>query len=214
MAYTLSEKYFMLAIPKKGKFGTFKSEKKLLLVAAGLSQLLIEKTIKLEKKTFEVVGPLQEDSTEIKPIFDVLEKKPLKIWKIVRKFMVGVRARRQFGALLTSVGTSLKNKNALEENPTEKLFIPKKSEIDPIVAKLRDELLGDEELSEENVALAFLLHEANKLKEYFSEDEVKTIDDKLENIENTEANQPVKDMVKSLKVMHAIILGLMATTHV
>ncbi|MFT4186236.1 MAG: GPP34 family phosphoprotein [Micrococcaceae bacterium] len=211
MAYTLSEKYFMLAIPKKGKFGTFRSKKKLFLVAAGLSELLIEKTVKLEKKTFEVIGPLQEDSSEIKPLFDVLEKKPLKIWKIVRKFLVGVRARRRFGTLLTSVGTSLKDKGALEDNTNEKLFIPKKSEIDPIVAKLRDELLGDEELSEENVALAFLLHEADKLKEYFSEDEVKIIDDKLENIENTKVNQPVKDMVKSLKLMHAIILGAMAT---
>ncbi|MFT4148522.1 MAG: GPP34 family phosphoprotein [Micrococcaceae bacterium] len=207
MVYSLSEKYLMLAIPAKGKFG-YTKEKKLLLVASGLSQLLIENTVTLDNKTFEVIGPLHKDSTEIKSLFDVLEKKPTQIWKIVRKYMIGFRARKRFGVLLTSIGTSLRDKGALEENPDENLYIPKKSEIDSTVAELRDGLLGNEELSEENATLAFLLHKANKLKEYFSEDEIKIIDDKLENTEN---NQAVDQMIKTLKLMHLVMISLMAS---
>lgn len=202
----LIQKYLICAVNEKGKLTSFSIEKGICFLAGGLLQLQLDECIAVEKKLITVTAPLPEKSSNLKPLYDYLNKpKPVKLEKLLEAYHFSFGNKRVC-ELLDSVGASLAEMG-LSETTKAGLFsgrkgcLPKEETITGVVDQMRAELLEEGEVTEDTLALTALLEKSGLLKGYFSKFEQKQLKGRLAEIKNSKTAMLIRQMVDYIELL-------------
>lgn len=212
---TITQEYLICAVNEKGKISGFSTEKLVCFVAAGLLELQLEKCISIDKKKVSVIGELPADKMHLKPLYEFIKPKPVKMENILEAYNYSLTDKR-LNELMESVGVALIDMGLVESEKTgvfgnKKSYIPKKEAINRVIDMVRAELLEDGDVTEDIVALVILLDKSKTLKRYFSEFEQRELKNKLKEIVNSTNGKMVKDMVAYVENIITIMTVIVVT---
>ena len=211
---SIAEKYTLLALNDNGKFPAItQNYSTISLIVAAISDLRLSETISIDDdKKVKIIGDLPGNLEFLRPIYEYLKDKgSLKPEKILEDYTMGFSNR--FDELLQSISNSLAAKGSVTKEEKSGilgdkiLFIPNDKEVESTVRELRDEILEDGNISDDNFLLSSILERGKQLDKFFSQHESKMLKDKVEMLRNTEASSLIKSMTDD---MNAFIIAVLA----
>lgn len=216
---SLTQEYMICTVNGKGSLPGYNQKAVACLIVCGILEMQLEKCISIKDKKISVCAELPERAAYLKPLYDIINQgKPMKAEKIVETYTIAF-TNKKLNELADSVMDSLKEADILEPVKTGILgnkdsYVPKKEVITGIIEKIRSELSGDGEISEDVVALTALMDKAGNLKDYFSKYEQKEFKKKIETIKKSESGTLAKEMSQHIDALDiaAIIPVLYANT--
>ena len=193
---SISNQYFIYSIEGKTFFNS--SKLRAGLVVAGLLDLLDADVIEMNKKKVEVKTELPESMGYLALIYDYIAQKPRKMDNIISAFCMAMTDKK-IKALINSVGGSLVELDQASTGQQglfkKDVYIPDQRYKDSLVEVLRNNMLGEGEIGEKDIALVGLLDSVGILKQYFDRDEAKMLKKKLKEIKADPKNKRIKKMV-------------------
>ncbi|MDX8367463.1 hypothetical protein [Cytobacillus sp. IB215665] len=195
--YLVSEEFIVLSDKKKIKKSLIGKNrvKQLYMVGGVFFDLLL-----LDVIYFEGNGKININSANAKIIkHDTL----LKLYSLIKE-----QKPKTFKGWISYFNVPSKNRVLLYDSLTSNLSLAKKS-TNSVVQRLRAELLEPGTVSDETVALALLLKASKILGEYFSNYEIKEINDRIElfKTENPQKWSNIKQISKEIEYMDVLILS-------
>lgn len=213
----LTEEYLILTTNDKGKLPMANStETKAGLVAAGIMDLLIEGTIKIEGKKVEVVGPLPGRLNHLDGLYAYLADKTRSVTKVIEDYCMSFSSSR-INQLLADTGNSLRVAGAAAEGKgglfgNKELFVPEKVYKEALIEALKAAAVQAENLSLHDAALASLLKETRNLKQYFPKHENDLMKEKLRSIKNQQDSKIIREMVGYIDDIMTVMVAAVITT--
>ena len=169
-----------------------------LLILGGIVELLnlgyINRT---EKDTLVPAKPWDNTLPYLKPLYDKISeaKKPHSAAQVVESF-----SGKQIAKLISEYKAVLLESDYADEVPNKRLkkkktFIPKPYSIKEIVAKVREEMLSDAEMSHDVILLVTLLDASGQIGDYFSKFEKNDIKKRLKEVRENEAGALIREVL-------------------
>ena len=197
---SFTQEFFLCALKPQGSTTlTHSTESSTCLLAGGLLELLMDGYISIDNKKVFVNKELSSDKMYLAPIYELIKKnKPMKIETIAEKFAFDFKRPDE---LFQSVGCSIVEDGHVAEESNQGLFknklrfLPNESEVTKVVEKLRAEFLEEGNVSDEVIVLGALLNKSGLIKKYFSKYEIQKLNDRLKEINQSEAGVLIKKMV-------------------
>lgn len=209
---SFTQEFFLCALKPQGSATlTNSTERSTSLLIGGLLELLMDGYISIDdnKKVF-INKELSSDKIYLAPIYELIKtNKPMKIKTIAEKYAFGFKRSDE---LFQSVGNSIVEDGYVVKENNQGLFkskihfLPNESEVTKIVEKLRAELLEQGKISDEVIVLAALLNKSGLIKNYFSKYEVQKLDERLKEIQQSEAGVLIKQMVDYIDMWTVMII--------
>ncbi|MGN6713440.1 GPP34 family phosphoprotein [Anaerocolumna jejuensis] len=197
---SFTQEFFLCALKPQGSTTlTHSTESSTCLLAGGLLELLMDGYISIDDKKVFVNKELSSDKMYLTPIYELIKKnKPMKTEAIAEKFAFDFKRPDE---LFQSVGHSLIEDGHVAEESNQGLFknkvrfLPNESEVTKVVEKLRAEFLEEGNVSDEVIVLGALLNKSGLIKKYFSKYEIQKLNDRLKEINQSEAGALIKKLV-------------------
>lgn len=213
---SVTQEYYVLATNEKGNMPAMHSEEsKAGIVVAGMMDLLLKDTIRVEKKKITVIKEKSNELEHISSLYTYLNEKPRSTDKLMSDYMAGTGSRIK--KLTTELGESLltdhsatKGEGGLFGNKTT--YIPEKSYKDEVIGIVKSALMKDEEIAPHDMALICILKETKNLKQYFSEHESASLKAKLKEIKKNPQNKQLADMINYVSDMTAVMAACIVTS--
>lgn len=210
---TITQEYLICTVNDKGNIPQLNSEPVTCLVASGLLEMKMEECILIDSKMVSVCAELPERLQCLKPLYDVVNQgKPIKLRKVLEAYAVSF-SDKQLRELMISIFEPLKDsgmvtlvKSGILGNKEN--YAPTKNTVDGIIKKIRAELLGEEEVTDDVAVLTALLDKSGQLKNYLSKYERTELKDKLRDIKNSETGKSIRLMIDYVEMLYTII-GIM-----
>lgn len=210
---SITQSYLLCVLNEKGKLPTFGTEAAICLVAGGVLDLIFSGCVKVEDKKLGITDKLVDEKQYLKSLYELIkDNESITLKKIASEYCFSLTDKK-LKALVEDVGTSLAKVQCVKTEQggffgSTTCFIPDAQAVDDIVQRIRAEILEEDTLSEEMIALASLLEKSNEMKQYFSKYEKKQLKERLEIIRKESSNQLVKEMVDYINTMIAIIVSI------
>ena len=190
---SITQEYLLCALNKKGKIPAFGNEIQTCFVAGALLELLNNEFVKIQDKKVVINKKLDETTFgHLRPLYSFIER---------------------LNDLIQSVGDSLVAADCAEGKKERGIFGGEKARyfakaegIEYVVQKIRAELLEDGDLSDETVCLTSLFNKSGLLKQYFSRYESKQLNDRINEIKNSESNRLVKEMLDYIDTLILVVI--------
>jgi len=215
---SLAQKYYLGAINEKGDAPLFTTEDVTAsLLTAGLIELVAQGLVAQdEKKCFSIAEPWDESLPHLEPLYLAITtfKKTYNAKDVLGYYYLQLTDERT-RVLFTSVGLSLVDAGCADElreqgrrkNITK--YAPKPEAVAEMVAGIREEVLGDEQISDETAQLLFLLRSSGSLNKHFSKEERPKLKARLKEVRKSEATAQVEGILATMgSLMLMVIMGV------
>lgn len=199
MELGVSQNYFILALPEKGKLSISNSKGivGLGLLVAGLIDMQLAGAISIKKKKISIESELNLELGYLTPLYNYIKsKKEVSIFKLTDYYVTSV-LKKPFDTYQKGLATSLKNANLVIEN-SGKLSV---------IEGVREQIVMDtklkftnnySELDEKTYSLLVLLKKSDLLKIYFSKMEIEFVNKNVKKIDDSDANKILKEVLASI----------------
>jgi len=224
---SITQKYYLCAFNEKGNAPLFTQEDVMAsLLTAGIIELEAQGLIAQdEKKCFAIAKPWDESLPHLEPLYSAIAsfKKPCKAREILGHYYLQLTEKR-LRALLESIGTSLVDAGCANELLNQGLmnkvtkYAPTPEAAGEIINSIREEVLGDQPISDVTARLLFLMKCSGSLNKHFTKEERPTLKARLKEISKSEATTPAEEIVANMGnlifviVMVAILAMIIALT--
>lgn len=214
---SVSQQYLLCVLNDKGRMPSFSIEIPVCLLAGSLIDLILAQCVAIGKdKKLAITAQLDEDNRHLSSLYHFIkDSKPMKVEKLAAEyaFTLGDKRIRQLeqgvGASLKALGcVSLKQGGLTGSSPR---FLPDKAAVDSVIQNIRAELLEDGQVSDEIVALVSLLEKSGQIKKYFSKYERDQLKARLKEIQNSDSNKLVKEMVDCINTLFVVVISTTAS---
>jgi len=212
---SITQKYYLCAFNEKGKAPLFTNEDVMAsLITAGIIELNAQGLItQEEKQRFTIAKPWDESLTHLEPLYQAIAtfKKPCNPTDVLGYYYLQLTEKR-LRALLASIGTSLVDAQLADELPNQGLlskttkYAPKPEATAEVMNSIRDEVLGDEPITDETARLLFLLKCSGSLNKHFSKEERPTLKARLKEVEKSEATAQAEAIIANMGNLLLIII--------
>lgn len=207
---SLTQEFYICTINEKGVLPSYDQGPVACLIGAGVLEMQFEGIVSIENKRITVCKELPETMAYLAPLYEVINQgKPVKAEKVVETYTVSFTDKK-LRELTDKITDSLKELQVLTPMKSglrgKERFLPKREAVNSIIDKMRNELLEEEQPSEDVIALTALLDRAGRLKEYLSRHEQRELKQRLEEIRKSEAGNMVKEMVQHIEGMIAVMI--------
>lgn len=212
---SLTQQYMLCTLKENGKLPALGLEKTLCLSASGVLELLMEDILAFDGKKLRINGPLPQKKEYLSPVYEMIEKKqPVKFETVVEFFTVSL-TDTNINRLIDHVGESLVQAGCVQKEKGglfggKNLYLPKQSDVDAVVQRIRAEILEDGEISEDIVALAALLHKSGDLQRYFSAYERKDFKQRMKEIKENPGSEMIRRAAEYIDSL--LVLMIVAAT--
>ena len=138
----------------------------------------------------------------LKPLYDVIATKPMKLSTIAEKY---IYHDKQFVQFFNSVGESIVNAGYAEKLSNNGLlgenlsFVPKAGCATAVIEKIRAELLENGSITDETFALCAIFDKCRFIKDYFSKAESAKLKLRLKEIRNSDAHKTTRKVLDSIE---------------
>ncbi|WP_078411002.1 GOLPH3/VPS74 family protein [Priestia abyssalis] len=215
---TIAEEFLLLAWKHNKSPGNFAGKEKtiqLYSIGALFMDLILQGKIELDDRdAIEIKKGTQTENEAMDRLLHMIQesKKTKKFKKWMSVFYNGWKKRKY---VYEAVTASLAEKDLLEihEKNTFGLLKTRKTIVkndaqDPIVQKIRAELLEDGAVTKETATLCFLLEKAKMLKHYFSSYEQKQLKSRLKELQKTHEEEwkTIKRIQQLISEMDAVFI--------
>lgn len=214
---SITQEYLLCALNKKGKIPAFGNEIQTCFVAGALLELLNNEFVKIQDKKVVINKEMNEAFDYLRPLYSFIEGSKPKSIKNLASDYVFTFSSKKLNDLIQSVGDSLVAADCADGKKERGIFggekvryFPKAERIENVVQKVRAELLEDGDLSDETVCLTSLLNKSGLLKQYFSKYESKQLNDRINEIKNSDSNRLVKEMLDYIDTL--VLVTIIAST--
>lgn len=207
---SITQEYFICAANEKGKISSIHTDKLACLIVSCLFEMKMEGCISIEQKKVTICGQLSPDKAYLKPIYDILDPvKAMKLEKILDRYTVDI-SDKELSTLLNALGKSLEKAGAAETvqesfwgNHIQ--YVPKKEVRDQILNQIETKILGEEELSQEDVTLAVLLEQSGCFALYFPEEKQRQLEKKISQVRESAAGQSARQIEEEMGEMDTLL---------
>lgn len=201
MKLTTTEKYALAVLKTRGKLSSLqKGECGVCLAASCIWDLMETKTVETDKKgKLKITAPLPGTLIYCAPIYEMLEKKPMKPTKAVLKYMAALTDKR-IRLLVKGMANDLIRKSALAVEQRGRLLKSTLCHVD--TAAIADDLAVlkhmDESITPEQFMLAILLLKSGTAKKLLNKAELSNLK-KAAKQDNGDFQPYVKKMVSAVE---------------
>lgn len=208
---SITQKYLLCVLNKRGRLPAFGIEKIICLSAAGVMELLLDDILAFDGKKLTVHSFLPEEKEYLFPVYEVVKRKePVKFESVVEYFSLAL-TDKHIHDLVDAIGCSLVQENCVQKEKGgflggTNVYIPNERDVDRVVENIRAELLEDGELSEDIVALTILLNKSGDLQKFFSAYEKKDLKRRLKEIKENPQNEMVQKVVDYIESLLCLII--------
>ena len=136
-----------------------------------------------------MIKGLPDSLAYLEDLYTYLKEKPRHMEKMMTDFYAGSRNKK----LAEKIGFAPK-----------RVFIPEKAYKDELIGMIRS-AVQEEEMDPCDVALIWLLQQANCLKQYFSKHETDQLKDRLKEMKKDPVNKQIANMIDYVSDMAAVI---------
>ncbi|MCQ9209203.1 GOLPH3/VPS74 family protein [Granulicatella seriolae] len=196
----ISQKYFIVALPKKGQFSVSntKAPVGVGLLVAGLIDLQMGGVIQIENKKITVISGLTDELKYLKPLYDVLKtKEKMSIMNLTNIYVTSI-LKNPFSLYQTSIFDSLQNTDTVLVDHNGKWQSSDRAK-EQIISDIRSSFLIDTQKEDEQIIiLTTILDPVKVLKLYFSKEEIKVIRQRIKEIGESDSKNIVKEMLASI----------------
>ena len=203
---SIAQEYYVLMIDKNGNMPPMhRDEAGAGLVAAALVDLMVNDIVSVEKKKITVIKEFPDGLEYLEDLYTYLKEKSRSMEMVMTDFYAGSRNRR----LVEKIGGSLCKDGAAAESTgglfgSKRVFIPKRDYKEELAAIIRL-AVREEEMHPRDVALVWLLQQANCLKQYFSKHETDQLKNRLKEMKKDPMNKQLANMIDYVSDMTAVI---------
>ena len=217
LSYT--QEFYLCAINGKGKIPPLRSNAPCALLAGGVMELISHGNIHCDEKgKYKAAGEWDDALHYLKPLYDSIAafKRPPSLSNLVDALVMG--SSKIFNAFFTAVGLSLVEISCAEESVTKGLlrekikYIPKEEAVQRVIEKVRVELLGESEISDETLCLMALLYKNDMLRSYFSKAETPIMKKRVKEMQKSEACALILDFIAQHEAAEAAIMVVVLST--
>lgn len=199
---SITKEYYMLAVNENGYMPSMsKKAANVGLVAAGITELLLNGIITAEKRRITVANDLPGDLNYLMPLYDYLREKVRSTNKIMSDYIASTGSRLR--QLTEGIGEAL-----LEEHKATKdtgglfgnkaVYIPEESCREEIVLHIKSVITGESDMSLHDAALVSILKKSWNLHRYFSGSEKTALKTKLKELKNDPDGSQLQKMIDYL----------------
>ena len=207
-----AQEYYTLMIDKNGLMPAMhRDEAGAGLAASAFMDLTVNDIVAVEKKKITVIKELPDSLVYLEDLYTYLKEKSRQMEKMMTDFYAGSRNKK----LAEKIGESLcKDGAAVEEKgglfAPKRVFIPEKAYKDELIGMIRS-AVQEEEMDPCDVALIWLLQQANCLKQYFSKHETDQLKKKLKEMKKDPLNKQLANMIDYVSDMTAVMAVVVVT---
>ncbi|MGI6006475.1 MAG: GOLPH3/VPS74 family protein [Ruminococcus sp.] len=208
---SLTQKYLLCTLNRKGKVSTFELEKIMCIAASGVLELILDDIAVLKDKKVLIQKALPADKDYLRPVFAFIEKKqPVKFEKVIENFSITF-TDKNINELIGCIGDSLAKAGCVKKERSglfggRDVYLPDEKAVDGIIQCIRAEILEDGELSEDIVALTALLNKSGDLTRYFSAYEKKDLKKRLREIKENPMNREIQRAADCVEAMFLLLV--------
>lgn len=198
---------------KKNQSALYQNEYSVCIIAACLLQMLTDNVIGLNKSgKLIVIGELSSSKPYLKTIYDSIATGKSKKAKVLVEEYVFSISSKPLKLIVDGVIEALISKECIEIETKAGLFKEKtiyhanEEIVNTIIKKIRSDFLVDGNVSDETTILTALLLESKILKNYFSNDETKQLEECIKQIKNSDARSFIKEILDDIEAMMVAII--------
>lgn len=210
---SITQEYLLCALNEKGSLQMTSQKVPVCLLVGSIIELLQKQCVKFdEKNRLFVSSELPEELLYLKSLYEGIKNHGhAKPEKMVGEYTMAF-TNKKMDALISDIGDVLIQKECVRKESggmfgKRSRYIPDSNHVDKIVQKVKAELFGDCEVTDETVALVSLLDKSGLLKKYFSKHESRQLKARLKEIKESSTNQFVKQMVDYVDDMIAVMIA-------
>lgn len=214
---SITQEFLLCSLNGKGKLPLIGKEVPACFVASAIIELVHEGVIVLEGSKIALVKKLDSDLAYLEPLYqEILKAKDADTKKILQNYIMSL-TEQKLTMLLSSVGNALNELGCVVMKEKgifvkKAVYLPNVESKDRVVEKLRAEILEEGSISDEVMALFYLLDKSKQLKQYFSKYEEKKLKERIQEARNSTKNQEMKAMVEQIEGMMAAITAMLVSS--
>ena len=209
----IAQEYYVLMIDNNGLIPSMhRDEAGAGLVAAAFLDLIVNDIVAIEKKRATIIKGLPDSLAYLEDLYTYLKEKPRHMEKMMTDFYAGSRNKKlaeKIGESLCKDGAAVEAKGGLFA--PKRVFIPEKAYKDELIGMIRS-AVQEEEMDPCDVALIWLLQQANCLKQYFSKHETDQLKDRLKEMKKDPQNKQLAEMIDYVSDMTAVMAVVIVTS--
>lgn len=202
MSLSITQKYALVALSPENKISSLKKQNNgICLVASCLWEMIAAKVVVLnEKEQMEVTSGLPEDLEYCRPIYDELVSKVAqKPGKIILNYTTSLTDKRLL-RLVDCIISPLNKQGYITATEAtglfgEKIWKVKEDMLKNDLVALRELLVPDGVVTEDDLMLAILMVESGLAKKSFNKDEVKKIKSNVKKRDSLRLQPYLKNMI-------------------
>jgi hypothetical protein len=212
LSYT--QKFYLCAINKKGNIPALTNHVHSGIFAGSIMELLTHGYITLTEKDKLVSGKEWDNALPyLKSLYDVIVsvKKPQTANRIADIYLMSF-GMKHFEELFMAIGASLYESGHADEFIKQGLlsdklkYIPKEDSAKPIIKKVRDEFLEDDEMDDDTYCLAALLSRSEIIRDYFSKIESDTMKKRIKEVRKSEVCATINKIIDYVETAQAAVI--------
>lgn len=208
---SVSQSYLICALNESGRLPALSTESPVCLLAGALIDLILAKNVAVgADKKICVTAELSEKNQYLNSLYTfIMESRPMKVDGLASEYAFTFSDKRM-KRLIQDVGTSLVVLGCAATEDSGLFgktirFIPDAKAVDSIIQSIRAELLEDGTISDNIIALVSLMDKSNQIKRYFSKYEKDQLKARLKEIENSDSNKLIKEMIDYIDTLIVVI---------
>lgn len=202
---SITQDYYALVINKSGVMPAMKRDESIAgLVVAGIMDMVLNDIISLDKRIVTINCELPMALQYLESLYNYLkaQKRP-KLNRVLEKYLFSGSKVRQ---LIFDVGKSLFAENLVTMGKggifgNNVLFIPKVHYKNELINTIKTKMYEEDNFSEQDIALLFILSKTHNLKQYFSRDEYIVMKAQLKAIKKNPVNS---EYIKTISYVNDI----------
>lgn len=209
---SITQKYLICVVNKKGRISGFNTEKQVCFVAAALLDLQLDNCISMDGEKVSVTGELPAEKSYLRPLYTFINQTmPMKIEKVLEEYN-GSFTDRRLNELMEAVGGSLEEMGLAETSEagimgSKKSYTPTEAALDGVIDGIRAAMLEGGKATEKEAILVTLLEKSKSLKVCFTDCEQREIRNKLKEILNMPNGKMLKEMIEYVDSMTAAMMA-------
>ncbi len=199
---SITKEYYMLAVNENGYMPSMSKEAANVgLVAAGITELLLNGIITAEKRRITVANDLPGDLNYLMPLYDYLREKVRSTNKIMSDYIASTGSRLR--QLTEGIGKALLEEHKVTKDTgglfgNKAVYIPEESCREEIVLHIKSVITDGSDMSLHDAALVSILKKSWNLHRYFSGSEKTALKAKLKELKNDPDGSQLQKMIDYL----------------
>ena len=215
LSYT--QKFYLCAINQKGNIPAWSTHVHSGIFAGGLMELITHGYIIFNEKDKLIAGKEWDNALPyLHSLYETIisMKKPQAANRVADIYLMSF-GMKHFEELFAAIGDSLAEAGYADEVIKEGLlsdkvkYIPKPDSAKPVIKKVREEFLEDDEMDDDTYCLAALLCRSEIIRDYFSKVEADTMKKRIKEVRKSEVCATINEIIDYVEgVMTAIIIAI------